>query len=49
MSRTTVPTETASPAAWVDHGVVTPRRLPLEPGAIAAYLAETLGHPVYER
>ena len=49
MSRTTAPAETAAPAAWVDHGVLPPRRLPSEPGAIAAYLADALGHPVYER
>ncbi len=34
---------------WVDHGVTPPRRLPLEPEGIAAYLAEALGHPVYAR
>lgn len=38
---------TCSP--WVDHGVTPPRRLPLQPEGIAAYLAETLAHPVYER
>jgi len=36
-------------APWVDHGVVPPRRLPAAPLEIAAYLADTLGHPVYER
>jgi integrase/recombinase XerC len=35
--------------AWVDHGVVPPRRLPASPIEQAAYLAEALGHPVYER
>jgi len=33
----------------VDHGVTPPRRLPQQPEGIAAYLAEALGHPVYER
>ena len=37
------------PSAWVDHGVVPPRRLPANPIEQAAYLAEALGHPVYER
>lgn len=35
--------------AWVDHGVVPPQRLPAKPIEQAAYLAEALGHPVYER
>jgi integrase/recombinase XerC len=34
---------------WVDHGMTPPRRLPLQAEGIAAYLAEALGHPVYER
>jgi len=34
---------------WVDHGVTPPQRLPEQPAGIAAYLAEVLGHPVYER
>lgn len=34
---------------WVDHGVTPPQRLPLQPEAIADYLAQALGHPVYER
>lgn len=49
MSLTTVPADGAAPVAWVDHGVVPPRRLPPEPNAIAAYLSDALGHPVYER
>jgi site-specific recombinase XerD len=49
MSRTTVPADSAAPTGWVDHGVVPPRRLPSDPTAIAAYLADALGHPVYER
>lgn len=39
----------APAAAWVDHGVVPPRRLPASPDEQATYLAEALGHPVYER
>jgi len=50
MTRMTVPASGATaPAAWVDHGVVPPQRLPSEPAAIAAYLSEALGHPVHER
>lgn len=50
MTRMTVPANGATaPAAWVDHGVVPPQRLPSEPAAVAAYLSEALGHPVYER
>ncbi|HEX6704717.1 MAG TPA: tyrosine-type recombinase/integrase [Albitalea sp.] len=34
---------------WVDHGVTPPRRLQPSADGIAGYLAEALGHPVYER
>ena len=36
-------------SAWVDHGVVPPRRLPAESVEVTCYLAEALGHLVYER
>jgi len=49
MSRTTAAVDAAAARSWVDHGVVPPRRLPSSPDAIAAYLADVLGHPVYER
>lgn len=39
----------ATGLCWVDHGAVPPRRLPAEAEALVAYLAEALGHPVYER
>ena len=39
----------AAVPCWVDHGVTPPRRLPLQAEGIAAYLAEALGHTVYER
>lgn len=35
--------------AWIDQGIVPPLRLPERPDEIAAYLADALGHPVYER
>jgi len=39
----------ATPLSWADHGVAPPRRLPTDALQAAAYLAEALGHPVYER
>ena len=38
-----------SAPVWVDHGIVPPQRLPAQAEEAAAYLAEALGHPVYER
>jgi integrase/recombinase XerC len=34
---------------WVDHGMTPPQRLPSDAEGIAAYLAEALGHTVYQR
>ena len=36
-----------NPADWIDTGAVPPRALPATVEAALAYLAETLGHPVY--
>jgi integrase/recombinase XerC len=33
---------------WVDHGVSPPQWLPQDPYAVALYLTEALGHPVFE-
>ena len=49
MMQPTVRVDAVAPMTWIDLGVVPPRRLPAGPDAIAAYLAEVLGHPVYER
>lgn len=35
-------------ACWIDHGVTPPQWVPQDPHAAALYLAEALGHPVFE-